>query len=655
MTLTDPDGSSELRILLPDDPHADESAAAHELRDYLRRISGADRGVAGTKISILRESDSNLRTTESASGPVRYIHVGSTAGAEGTLRPSAAGDLGPEGYRVATEDEALYLLGNTPVATRHAAYDLLERLGVRWFWPGSHGEHLPLQPRLSVLDLDVADAPSFAMRHVGSHHESIWGQRNRLGGSMQIVGVHSFGAMVPPGIYGPTHPEYFALVDGERDWRDFNGKHRCQLCTTNPEVIELCVGYIRRFFDSHPDDAVLNISPNDGGGFCECPQCLALDGGRTTRHRDREVPYAGGRIFTFASRVGATVGESHPDRKVSILAYHAYLEPPNPDFRLPDNVVLQLCLHTDFDHDAAWRSRSEALLDTWRDRAKLLAMYEYLVWRGAADLPRGLLELIPASIRRYHQGGVRLYRTQATDDFGCSGAHYWLAAKLLWNADADEEALLDEYYRLGFGAAGAEARRYYELIDERWRRAVTALGTDFYPGSPVYYLEMFPAGVLDEIGRLLAAAAAKADTAVRRARIGSLIDLHEYTAATMRALGGLQQLERGGLLHTSPRWPTHVRADPDAAGGRFLEEWGHADSIGDVAAWVDRLEDHDGAARSLDDALTAWDERERILERLNGAGVVDDWHVRHDVDRDYGFDPRDRLHELRAALPSAPS
>jgi len=39
--------------------------------------------------------------------------------------------------------------------------------------------------------------------------------------------VLSAGEILPPAVYGPTHPEYYALVRGERDWKNFDGKHRC--------------------------------------------------------------------------------------------------------------------------------------------------------------------------------------------------------------------------------------------------------------------------------------------------------------------------------------------------------------------------------------------------------------------------------------------
>ena len=93
-----------------------------------------------------------------------------------------------------------------------------------------------------------------------------------MGASVTTVGVHAWGQMVPPAVYGPTHPEYFAEVKGtrQRDWSKFDGSHEYQLCVSNPDVIRLGIDWARRYFDQNRDVDIVSISPNDGLGFCEC-------------------------------------------------------------------------------------------------------------------------------------------------------------------------------------------------------------------------------------------------------------------------------------------------------------------------------------------------------------------------------------------------
>lgn len=120
-----------------------------------------------------------------------------------------------------------------------------------------------------------------------------WATRNRFGGP-GIKGGHAFGTMAPPSKYGPSHPEYYALVNGKRLWQNYDGKHGAQLCTSNPDVIRLVIDYCNRTFEEHPDYQTISISPNDGGGFCECERCRRLDTGAIEPRLHACVIAAGG-------------------------------------------------------------------------------------------------------------------------------------------------------------------------------------------------------------------------------------------------------------------------------------------------------------------------------------------------------------------------
>ena len=88
--------------------------------------------------------------------------------------------------------------------------------------------------------------PDFTLRVLGSMAplpdgtpEPLWKKRNKVQTVSGYVPGHNWAKLVPPDKYGPTHPEYFALVNGsrEQDWNAYDGQHGYQLCTTNPEVV----------------------------------------------------------------------------------------------------------------------------------------------------------------------------------------------------------------------------------------------------------------------------------------------------------------------------------------------------------------------------------------------------------------------------------
>ena len=642
LKLTDRSRNNELNIVIPEESNEHERAAAAELHHYLKRISGADAGTVGTKIAVVQEHSGLTGNT---------VYVGRTEVADslgiGTPETPEA-----ESFVIKRVDNGIVIKGADGMGTRFGAYHFLETLcGVRWFWPGVLGEDIPENIGLAVGDIDISEKPDFRTRSMGKLHTTLWGMRNKLGGSLEMVGTHSFGQMVPPDEHGPSHPEYFALVNGKRTWENFNGKHGCQLCTTNSEVINLSIKYVRNFFDTHPEHIIYNISPNDGGGFCECPKCMDLTHGQKISHRGQEGTCASGPIFTFANQIGDAVAETHPGHMIGILAYHAYIDIPKiENFKLNDNVVLELCLQCDLDHIDSWKDQTVSLLEDWSGKARRKAIYEYYIWRGNANLPRELYSVIPDSIRRYHANGAVIFRTQASSDFTCSGLDYYLASKLLWDVRTDTDALLEDYMTRAFGAAALPMKRYHQLLDDRWKDASRKLGPDFYTGSPVYHLEMFSQKVMTEIDSLLTEAEKLADSYKAGARIERFRSLNRYAVLTLDALGSLQDLQKNRLCYLDPRYPTRIADKPFDTQSVFAGEWEESGKESKTKGAGQPAGDSRKAAELVDSSLSAWNRRDAYIRELKDADIIDYWHIRNNVDRDYGFDPRDKLKSLKESL-----
>ena len=151
-------------IVLPATPCSVEEFAAEELRDYVRKISGAE-------LPIQREAT-----------PGHYpIYIGAAA------REQLAGfdwpALGPEGFLLRSGLGGAYIAGQEALGALYGVYTLLERFGVRWFMPGATGEVVPSRADLQIGTLDETQTPSFTYRWVESGD---WGaseqdERRRLG------------------------------------------------------------------------------------------------------------------------------------------------------------------------------------------------------------------------------------------------------------------------------------------------------------------------------------------------------------------------------------------------------------------------------------------------------------------------------------------
>ena len=155
---------------------------------------------------------------------------------------------------------------------------------------------------------------------------------------------HTHFLLVPPEKYYEAHPEWFALVNGRRRQPESMHQQSRQLCTSNPELIEEMAANVIAFFDANPEIDILSLSPQDGGGFCECDACRALD---ETRPEDEawHARYSS-RLAVFNNEVARRVAKAYPDKLIKVGAYAMYCRVPlDPAYRPEPNLAIQIC-HT---------------------------------------------------------------------------------------------------------------------------------------------------------------------------------------------------------------------------------------------------------------------------------------------------------------------
>jgi len=325
-----------------------------------------------------------------------------------TLAPSlkitaeALAKLGPEGYRIKTgtsEGRRVVLIaGGGRVGTLYGAYDLLYRLGARWFAP-SHPAHDRPLPTHAIPDLDVTERPDFQTRgfHAwqdrGDEAFLLWMARNRmnywcveqsnhpllrkLGIQMSCGGHTAQGKFLNPHhaypydhptfkgdekrpkdpyplsdqyqgdankdgklSYFEAHPEWYALVKGKRI-PGFTSEFGTNYCTSNPHATaEFMKNYIQALVDGPYKDAdVVRFWTLDGGKWCQCEACKALgiptDRNLLLVHRlDQEIKKA------------RAAGRIHRPIIIRFLAYHDVLAPPTRP--LPEGFDYQTCSATFF-------------------------------------------------------------------------------------------------------------------------------------------------------------------------------------------------------------------------------------------------------------------------------------------------------------------
>lgn len=451
MTLVHPDRPTPT-LVVPESMKDQEQYALADLRQYLQRITGRDFSVA---------------TQPPQEGLA--IRVGDVPGNE-DLRESA-GSLGRDGFVIDVSDGGVRVLGGSKFGTAYGVYELLERLGVRWLFPGKWGEVVPKNPEIRLPVGRTEDKPVFNIRqmHVSHYGNNIqdptvaWMRRNRHNRS-GFYGHNS--GIVNPAKYGKTHPEWYAEVGGER--QPFN--EHFKLCHSNPEMVQQAIKDVLEGIRERKDNAklfvhgvphqagdyrIFSISPTDGGGFCECKACLAMGS-------------LSDRLQIFANTIAKAVRKEFPDYFVGYYgAYSAHQDPPT----IKAEPGVMVCA-TEWDCDFRaplsafsnqnFRERIEKYMEMCPD----MTIYTYdglTIWWGAG--PLSFVNRHASDFQWYAKQGVQGFYAEAQAGWGPWGYHYYMLGRLWWNPYADLDKLKDEFVRSAYGKAAGPMREYYDILD----------------------------------------------------------------------------------------------------------------------------------------------------------------------------------------------
>ena len=446
------------RIVVSVTPTDGEQAAAGELQRYLSRMTRAD-------IPITSAAEVGEGT--------RLLIGAAAAGKLGTeVSPL---NLGPDGFILRSYgSDAIAIAGANDGSTLFAVYAFLEHLGCRWYMPGESGEVVPSEREFACQPLDCTEVPDFYHRVLWNNgwvaptltaqsqaDWADWCRKNRLGGLPADHG-HAYFRLVPEETYFAEHPEYFSLVRYP-DGTEKRERGR-QLCTSNPEVIEIVARAANAYFAANPTSLSFSLSPNDTGGFCECDACRALDGPGPNGLSDR--------ILTFVTAVAERTDREHPGKLLAYYALYGNLPGPPTKVKPRDNVmpviVNSAChLHAIDDPGCPRNERWREDAARWRRISQQLFAYDYFQY---SDLPTPIIDLIGPNIRFHRDTGCLGFSGEILGRSPVNDVALYLAARMLWDADQDPAAILDEFYHLYYRSAEEPMRDYLGALEAAARR-----------------------------------------------------------------------------------------------------------------------------------------------------------------------------------------
>jgi len=446
-------GEACLPVVVSESASESTRSVAEELARYLGQITGAQfevvagDGRAGIVLGTIDEFPMPGRADIAAALEIRGAFDGK------------------EAYVIRTEPARVLLLGATELGASHAAFRFLEELGCRWFFPAKEWEVVPSRPSLRV-SLNVDDRPAILSRRIwygfGCFDRAkgqcladyaAWARHNRMGSSFTVHCGHAWGSIIRryKDVFD-QHPEYLALVSKEDKETGMVTRRRGgnKFCISNPGLVDLCRRYAIEYFAENPDADMVSIEPSDGLGYCECEEC-----GKMGTVSDQ--------VFYLANEVAKAVRDRYPGKMVGLYAYSVHSEPPR--FELEPNVYVQLT-----GGFIRGRYSYDELLELWPEKCPNMGFYEYFsVYLWDWDmLPGGRAANVPELSRKIPllaDHNATSIDAESGNNWGVHGRGYYVANRLMWNPDADVEAILDDFYEKAFGPAAEAMRRYYERLD----------------------------------------------------------------------------------------------------------------------------------------------------------------------------------------------
>ena len=485
---------------------------ARRMQDYVQKITGA-------RLTVVEDG---TPAAKAARGPT--VHMGLTDYVKGLDLPLES----PFGQVIVLKrlDDKLVIAGGPERGVLNAVTSFLEEeCGVRRYIPGPLGWVIPEKKTIAIDKLDRRDEPDYASRDFsgigegqavpGGYAWSTWNDAKQ--GPLHIF--HNIGNVIHPAKYGAGHPEYFPLIGGERrvppKWRWKKPCKNWQPCWSNPQVLEIATEEARKFFDERPGSMLFNLAQNDNYGYCMCAKCLKMNGG--LKYDEHGHVCFSNLIYGFYNKVAEQLVKTHPGKLIGGYAYQCGTYDP-PEFPIHPNVVVCRTLDlSPYHFDPEYREKMTAYMKKWSAVGK---KFTFHVWHNGMGFlfPRLELRSTKTFLKFGYEIGAIGYHGEEYANFGLEGPKSWISSRLLWDTDADVDALLQEFCENFYGKAAEPMRRYYDTLENAWNAQPPQNPPLNYIFRPQMNRVITP-GVVHDCRRALAEALAKAEDETVRKRI----------------------------------------------------------------------------------------------------------------------------------------
>jgi hypothetical protein len=462
--------------------------AAAELSRYIEKITG-ERAAGGEGASRYR------------------IRIGSSCRGEACLAPD-------DGFTIQRDGAETVIRGNNSRGVLYGAYAFLERLGVRWFGPGSDREYVPRRAIDWNAPLKVSETPAISERilvYYPYHYDQVeswidfagkarlnricfhygwptldWftALRGRLMPGLKKrgitieVGGHLLSLFLPRTLF-KSKPDWFRMNEkGQRvpDW-NFNPFHA--------EAVDHVASGVARYFAQMPEATMFHAWADD------------IDGGGWSHEPGKEQYTPADQSLIVSNAIVNALRQRKPNAEFPYLAYHDTLQAPRKVKPVPGIVYFcglrERCYaHALDDPDCGlnrkYREAFESGLPVFGGgKTEVIEYYtDQVLFQSMVNPP--IPGVIGGDARYYAKLGVARVGSLMvnTAEWVTPPVNLFLYPKALWNPSGHLTKSIEEYASTYFG--DAKLAEYFRELGEG-SRALIRICDYTHPGDSWYSIQ----------------------------------------------------------------------------------------------------------------------------------------------------------------------